>query len=125
MTQHSKRVEKIENYTRNEWRRWYFSPSSNSTSFLTNLKEKLSSEKMKTVNKWHQMGEELKEYLDEQRSKHIFSTRLECIFTSFPLVPSVFLHLFTSFRVYFYVVSTRCECRTRCFQPNRCRNRFK
>ncbi len=33
---------------------------------------------------------------------HIFSTRFECIFTSSPLVSSVFLHLLNSFRVYFF-----------------------
>ncbi len=31
-------------------------------------------------------------------------------FTSSPLVSSVFLHLLNSFRVYFYIFSTRFEC---------------
>ncbi len=40
----------------------------------------------------------------------IFSTRFECIFTSFPLVSSVFSPPFHSFREYSHIFSTRFEC---------------
>ncbi len=42
---------------------------------------------------------------------YIFSTRLECIFTSSPPVWSVFLHLPHPFGVYFYIFPTRFKCR--------------
>ncbi len=41
---------------------------------------------------------------------HILPTLFECIFTSSPLVSSVFSHLLHSFRVYFHIFSTRFEC---------------
>ena len=41
---------------------------------------------------------------------YIFPARSECIYTSFPLVLSVFIHLSHSFRVYLYIFPTRSEC---------------
>ena len=43
-------------------------------------------------------------------SRKIFSTRFECIATSFPLVSSVFWHLYHTFRVYSDIFTTRFEC---------------
>ncbi len=123
---HSKRVEKRWNYTRNEWGgcnlSYFFRlSSSESTSYACaiSLNFSVASTDNYTRNEWgtcklhSNWVEKIRitlfsgflsgcHWMASFRYafwKTIFSTRFECIFTSSPLVSSVFLHLPHSFRV--------------------------
>ena len=55
-------------------------------------------------------GTEPEDFFLPDTVKGIFATRFECDFSSSPLVSSVVFHLRHSFRVWFFIFSTRFEC---------------
>ena len=116
---HSKWVEKIHDYTRNEWKR------STTTLEMSGKDLRLHSKRVEKIYDYTRSISVLSGFWwalhgfwylcyyiprvgFNERSK--FSTRFECSFMSCPLVSSVVFHLLHSFRVYFFIFSTRFEC---------------
>ncbi len=118
---HSKRVKKMWNYTRNEWRicETTLEKSLEDVKLHSKRVEKMRKLHSKRVKKmWNYTRKEWRRLQGLQMdSKNNWNKDgrfwRSCRYlkgTSFPLVSSVFLHLPHSFRVYFYIFSTRFEC---------------
>jgi hypothetical protein len=94
---HSKRVEKIEKYTRNGWKRC-------KNTLETSVKYHLTICSTFSINPLSDTVNDLLVTFTRLIGQvcptcSIFSTRSECSFTSFPLSSSVLTHLLHSFRV--------------------------
>jgi hypothetical protein len=115
---HSKRVEKMKKYTRNEWinqkkytrSEWRTGNIAKALQvFEVMCSEPFSYKPDLIVYNSLLDGCARSKQIDTMRVWKIY-TRFECIFQSFPLVSSIFFDLLHSFRVYFLIFSTRSEC---------------
>jgi hypothetical protein len=107
---HSKRVGKMQNYTRNEWGRCKTTLETSGEDVKPHSKRVEKIQLFNLVRPWGQFVKFSKPSNKDELTKRLFINVNYYQVRSSPLVSSVNFNLFHSFRVYFFIFYARFEC---------------